>query len=338
MSLEKKQTTPRTRAKPSLPVQKIREQHERDGAVSYGFTRTPELADFLRLIIHYQDLQKLFHQRAIEIKKSMSVAEKRALKASGGIKLSAEEQREITDVVHHIKTRFEQLPPMRSILRASTREKDVGHGQDSLVYSQSKKDKYVYKYSHLKGTPERLAFVRKKYELLKQFLPEHILQSAFVIGERKNDFDPKELIKYEPLRDSIITIQRRVAGKTFSAMSKKEKDDPVVLEALRKAHQRYIMLKKLLNYACQQCGVPPKTLEAKLDVGQLSAADETSFSLEKAKDFKSPNVMYDTARQQVYFIDYGMDTWDEGKEKVMQYILSEDFKLTADQVLSLSSL
>lgn len=55
---------------------------------------------------------------------------------------------------------------------------------------------------------------------------------------------------------SIITLQRRIMGYDLQKMGKEEKNNPKFLMELKKAHQKYILLKMFISVIAEEIGLP----------------------------------------------------------------------------------
>ena len=68
-----------------------------------------------------------------------------------------------------------------------------------------------------------------------------------------------------------------------------------------------------------------ETLDAKLDIGHLSKYDNMDiFDPNLIEKFNTPNIMFDEKKQELYFIDFDMNEWNEDKEKVFQRMMTDD--------------
>lgn len=203
--------------------------------------------------------------------------------------------------------------------------KPTWRGADSHVYKHNT-DKYVFKYSvyDQDPSPEAVEYLRKKYTLLKKYLGEHIPQTVFFFGEYRKGFN-----KHKPhgsFSDAvrIITIQRRIKGKTFGEMTPRERSKPNVLRALRLAHSKYIKAKKVVEKCNAELKKRGFGVDLKLDLGAISDKsnlDDDNFIIEKCK---SPNIVYNEKEDKVYFIDFGRGFWSDDKEEVFNKIIKEN--------------
>jgi len=168
-------------------------------------------------------------------------------------------------------------------------------------------------------------YLRRKYALLKKYLGETIPQTRFVLGEVNH---PTRISKGIELVDipqkSIITLQRRVAGLDLQKMPREKKQNPRFLKELKKAHQKYILLKMFIVAISRELGLPENTLDVKMDLGPLSDMDR--FDIQDPTSIRkhliSPNIMWDG--KQIYFIDMDTGTWNSKKEKLYGYLMMPD--------------
>ncbi len=224
----------------------------------------------------------------------------------------------------------EHRTKMKSVLTDSKTEHGAGSGKDNLVFTSSPKSGLVYKYSVPKfaATPEAVEYLQKKYLILQKYMHNWIPKSYFVLGERDDKYgtaidEPGK--RSRKIRAVVITIQRKVHGRNFQEMTAAEKEDEMVVSQLFAAHAQYIALKKRVRAACIQLNLPEDTLDVKLDIGNLSS--ETSLDeidLSKLKAFDSPNIMFDTKKRRLQFIDFDMNYWNEQKEKVFRLLMQQE--------------
>lgn len=240
-----------------------------------------------------------------------------------------EEARELKAKIKNFKE--EQREKVQSVLSRSDRERFLKSGTDSSVFEYeldhpeaARLGNYVNKYSSpaYPAQPETVQYLQKKYQILRNFMKDLIPRSFFILGERRLPFKGIKTDDFRDKRTCAITIQRRVNGKTFADMTPEERSRPEVAAALAKAHGQYVDLKSRVAQACEHLGLPEDTMDVKLDIGHLSK-HKTSDEIdpEMLKSFDSPNVMYDEARQRIYFIDFGLGDWDPAKEQVFKYLM-----------------
>jgi hypothetical protein len=227
------------------------------------------------------------------------------------------------ELIHYFRNKINNCH--KSILSDSANEEQLPWrtGADSEVY-ESSNGKQVYKYSmpSYDANPETIEYLRHKYSLLKKFLGDYIPKTSFFLGERLTKFknkNPQNALKADV---RAVTIQKRVAGKTFKEMTPKERTDPKVIQALKEAHRKYIMAKQIIANSCELQGFDRKLLDIKLDIGYLSKKEhESVFTESKIETFGSPNVIYDEEKGQVFFFDYDLGDWDKNKQKVFDFIM-----------------
>ncbi len=94
---------------------------------------------------------------------------------------------------------------------------------------------------------------------------------------------------------SIITIQRRIPGSDLHKMPRETKGHPLFLKELKKAHQKYILLKMFIVAISRELGLPEDTLDVKMDLGPLSNMDRFDIQDPTSirKHLTSPNIMWD---------------------------------------------
>ncbi len=209
----------------------------------YKVALTEKDEEIFEVIRRYQELLLRTEQRAIDTKKGMTEAEKRKLRKIGGVR-TQEEKNELAALEEKIREYQKKTKSnLKSVLRRSILETAVGAGKDSKVVSDAQDSGYVFKYSNREATPEVVLYLRNKYAILKKFMRDCIPESRFILGERKNELEMEKIRNYTPQRMCAITLQRRVFGETFQNMTSKEKKTTDVIESLRIAHRKYIMLK-----------------------------------------------------------------------------------------------
>jgi hypothetical protein len=212
------------------------------------------------------------------------------------------------------------------VLANSDIETGVGAGKDNRVVSDG--GGYVFKYSveSYPPKPETVEYFVKKYKMLKKFLGNDIPDSHFILGERRVAFEKKKFHKgKQDNRLHAITIQRKVRGKTLSAMTPEERTRDDLIQQLKAAHTKYIDLKNRIQRATRHLGLPENTLDVKLDLGGLSKKDDLeSFDLEKIAEYSTPNIMYDEVSKKLYFIDFDMNEWNADKQKVYDLVMSDE--------------
>lgn len=238
------------------------------------------------------------------------------------LKEQSDEYQQVHRRIARARGRMEQ-----SILADSRWEIGVGEGKDNKVLTTPKrKNSYVFKYSRkdYPASPRTVEYLQKKYALLRKLMPDHIPKSGFIFGERETSLRPDLSNVESAKRKCAITIQRRVLGKTFREMTEEERLDPIVVQKLTAAHKEYFRAKKLVKKACEECNLPLNTLDIKLDIGLLSD-DESHPTCDESdiKRFKSPNVMFDPKTQEIMFIDFDMNDWNDQKEVVFQYLMNQ---------------
>lgn len=274
----------------------------------------------------YSDLA----QKAIAFKTGKSpeaLRNHRLAKESGLLPIEREEMAQLLEKMRKYKQ--DQRAGMKSILKISANEHQIGAGKDNIVYASNKEHSHaVEKYSiaSFVPTPETIEYLQKKYAMLRRFLGKWIPKSAFVLGERRTTFDQKKAANAQPDNYlSVITIQRRIQGATFQTMDPNEKLEGSVMKDLQEAHKYYVALKHLVVAKCLECGLPENTLDVKLDIGHLSKEENLDeFDPKKVRFFTSPNIMYDKKRKGIFFIDFDMNNWNKDKEQVFQKVMAVD--------------
>ena len=287
----------------------------------YVFTETNEqyqrwIEDYMALFVKAQSGDAL--------KATMTPEQKRNF--SGTLSLEEKEaMRRIREKIIDYKS--SQLKKEQSVLSHSVSQQFIGAGKDNTVY-KSNKGEYVTKYSARKesGNPETVEYLRKKYQILKKYMGDYIPDSKFIFGEIrtpmvKNKIDQR-ILNNGDVREVAITIQRKVQGRDFSQMSEKEKQDPRLIASLKKGFGLYWQMKDALLAVTQDLGKDSRVMDVTLELGALSAEPNSDeFDQEKAIHFNSPNVMWDEEKQQIYFIDFDMNTWNPDKEAVYQAMM-----------------
>lgn len=241
--------------------------------------------------------------------------------------LTDEDKREMAQLLREVTDyKAEQHQKIKSVLASSVVEESVGAGKDNRVVTSN--EGYVYKYSveSYEPTPQTVEYLIKKYTMLKKFLGKYIPKSSFILGERRIAFDKKRFHKTKAdNRTHVITMQRKVSGKTISQMTPDERERPELLLQLKEAHATYIQLKERLRKATERLKLPENTLDVKLDLGGLSKKDDLSaFDAEKIREYSTPNIMYDEDKEQLYFIDFDMNEWTADKQKIYDLVMSDE--------------
>lgn len=207
----------------------------------------------------------------------------------------------------------------------------IGHGKDSNVFAYpGKHDKFIYKETAQEGTlseakPENIVYLRRKYALLKKYLGDIIPQTRFVYGEVNH---PTKIANgVEPVdipQKSVITLQRRIHGRDLQKIGKEEKANPIFLNALKKAHQKYILLKMFIASISRELGLPENTLDVKMDLGPLSDMDRFDIQDPTSirKHLTSPNIMWDGKK--ISFVDMDTGDWNDTKEELYGYLMMPD--------------
>ncbi len=224
---------------------------------------------------------------------------------------------------------------------ASWNDKKFDNGKDNTVFvfgnGETKHAKYVYK----EGIPEKsetgtgyekmdgknLRYLQNKYRLLRMYLGEIIPRSAFVLGEtsRKRTLVPG-LPGTDEVRQTVITIQKRIRGKNLQKMTLEEKLDKDFLVQLQKAHRQYVLLRIFVQTIADEMSLPIDTVDTKMDLGRLSNVDQIDIqnTVSMKEMLKSPNIMYDGER--VYFIDLDQGKWNDLKEFLYQKLRSPEIR------------
>lgn len=206
------------------------------------------------------------------------------------------------------------------------KDKWIWKWKDSKVYQSSKLENYIYKESH--SQENNLEYLKNKYLILKKYLWEIIPDSYFVYGELEGLILGNQCSEF---KKKLITIQKKVKWKDLSKLSFEEKKDEKLLENLKNAHKKYILLKYFLNSRIKELWLNEKTLDLQLDLWALS--DKDSFLQDDVfflkNKLKSPNIMRDG--KQIYFIDFWSWVWNEEKQKVFDYMMSDEvYKMRID--------
>lgn len=230
--------------------------------------------------------------------------------------------------IQHIKQELDRLNNwdywFKNVLSKSSQSDNmIWSWQDSHVYWLW--TKYVYK-EWKEWNEKNIEYLRKKYLLLKRFLWNIIPKSYFVYGESLDKVNMKWMWKYRKFSRKSITVQRKIDGKNAQQMTQEEKNNPLFLLELEKAHKKYILLKFLLQSVCQELWFAKKTLDSQLDLWPISKMDSLhieSIDFIEAK-ITSPNIMWDEATNTISFIDFWYWEWDEEKEAIFQEMLKDD--------------
>lgn len=235
-----------------------------------------------------------------------------------------------------------------SVIRLSEREKEKragkDGGKDSKVYIY---DRYVVKYLRDPNAASEATkeFYVKKYQLLKKLLGKYIPRSWFFLGERMGKGGKKQ--------DAVITIQKRIHGKTFQELHREgffngdlvdyfvsilnktpikdllkkieslddnelySKKKLLILAKLVLANKDYHDAKNYFNTTKKLRNIEDSQDVFKMDIGGLSDQKITKLPVEKERDvllgFKSPNVILDPD-DEIFFIDFDLGFWNEDLE------------------------
>lgn len=195
--------------------------------------------------------------------------------------------------------------------------------QDSHVYKLWRQ--YVYKEGK-EWNEKNLEYLRKKYLLLKKFLWNVIPKSYFIYWESIDTVNMKWMEKYKKFSKKSITIQRRIDWTNAQQMSQEDKNNPIFLEKLEKAHKKYILLKFLIQSVCSEFWFSKKSLDSQLDLWPISKIDSLHIdNIDFIENYiNSPNIMWDSQNANIYFIDFGSWEWDEEKEIIFNKMLSDN--------------
>lgn len=191
--------------------------------------------------------------------------------------------------------------------------------KDSTVFSSNNKN-YIYKEAFKWGFDEFL-YVKNKYLILKKYLWDVIPKSYFIYWESYNwklDWIKKWF------EEKVFTIQQRVKWKDLSKLTFEEKKEIILLEKLKNAHKKYILLKYFLASRLKELWFSENIMDLQLDLGDLSNKDSfPQEDIDFLKDkLKSPNIMRDW--ENIFFIDFGSWVWDEQKQKIFDYMMRDD--------------
>jgi hypothetical protein len=243
--------------------------------------------------------------------------------------ISPDERTEMRSIRKQLSAyKSEQRGKLQSVLASSDHEEQLAYGQDNVVHINTESpDRFVTKYSSktYPAKPATVTYMRNKYALLKRYMTPYIAQSGFFLGERRNEFERKgeQPLPLKDNRLALITVQRRVQGKTMKQMTVDERKNPTLLAQLRDAHGRYVLLKRQLREEAVSLGLPPETLDAKLDLGRLSKSEQDdTIDEDKLHELDSPNIMFDDKTGRLLFIDFGMGDWNEEKQEVYHAIMT----------------
>lgn len=291
-----------------------------EGIQRYSIARTDADNEAQRLHARYANLRRKDAQAA-EVRKSLSQEERKNFQ---GV-LSLSERQESKRLKQQLLLLKDVLnKELQSVLQLSGGEEELDSGKDNNVFVIPNK-RYVTKYStsNYQAMPETVEYLQKKYQVLQKYLSPFIPRSRFVLGERRVPVELKQAHKTTSLfRDAAVTIQQRIHGKTFQAMTLEEKSRPEVLASLQTAHAQYMDLKRRVANTALALGLPEDTMDVKLDIGHLSKYENVDiFDPERVREFMSPNIMYDEQRGQIFFIDFDMNEWNEEKECVFQELM-----------------
>ena len=227
----------------------------------------------------------------------------------------------------------------KNILKKSKRDDTmIGHWKDSNVFPLGEK-KFIYKESaqqesNQEASSEHVMYLRRKYEILRKYLDSLIPQSRFVLWEVNH---PTRIVKGMEMVDipqkSIITLQRRIMGYDLQKMGKEEKNNPKFLMELKKAHQKYILLKMFISVIAEEIGLPWNTFDIKMDLWPLSDMDRFDIQdpTSVEKNLTSPNIMWDGAN--IFFVDMDTGIWDDEKEKLYAYLMMPDVIQRWDEMM-----
>lgn len=223
--------------------------------------------------------------------------------------------------------------PRQNVVKVSQRVHTIlSHGKDSNVYDIE--NWYVMKKSTLEASKENLEYFQHKYMILKYFLWDIIPKSYFILWDAKEKFSIERNFKNSDLniiKTKIITLQRKIKGKTLQDMSLEEKKDPVFLQKLQQAHKRYILLKIFLQKF--QSNIPKNDqIDIKLDIGWLSDLDSfPTDDMRYEKYLNSPNIMWDG--EKIYFIDFDFWEWNSSKQSIYEKFVTPENKRDFEKFL-----
>jgi hypothetical protein len=221
----------------------------------------------------------------------------------------------------------------------------IGRGQDNVVAPISSDPDVVVKWNHdykesslsPKYVYDRVLYKKRKYEMLKLFLPEFIPKTNFIVGNKGDGFK---------IKMKEYTIQERVPQVTISQLTQEE------LSNERFRYNLYLLLLKLsniydvVNYVNSYVEVDGK-IDVRLDLGGLSRSAEEKelpnygdFNLEfiDNKNFcKSPNLLVDPSTYNIYCIDFGRGIWNDKKEEAYEKVLDLSKSENIKQIIDLSN-
>lgn len=223
--------------------------------------------------------------------------------------------------------------PEQNILKVSRKVHQVlSHGKDNNVYDIE--NGYVMKKSTQEAGTHTLEYFKHKYKILRYFLWDLIPKSYFILWDTKEKFSLQRDFKNSDLsiiKTKIITLQRKIKGKTLQDMTLEEKKNPVFLQKLSEAHQRYILLKLFLQKF--QNDLPKSDqIDIKLDIWWLSDLDSfPTDDMRYEKYLNSPNIMWDG--EKISFIDFDFWEWSPSKQAVYEKFLTPENKQNFENFL-----
>lgn len=254
--------------------------------------------------------------------------------------INPEDKEEMKKIKRILQEEQQKWGRWKNILGFSSwNDERIGHGKDNTVFifwdGEDSMGSYVYKEAippkdengkdYKEMTGKNLRYLQRKYALLRKFLWATIPQSVFILWDTsRKDWPASGLPNMDNARQTTITIQRRIRGKTLKEMSPQEKKNIEFLSALQKAHRQYVLLKIFIQTIAEEQWFAGDTLDVKMDLWRLSDMETLDINNPNTikEGLKSPNIMYDG--KNIYFIDFDQGEWTEQKELLFTYLLSDE--------------
>lgn len=310
---------------------KLHKRHE-NGVSEYKFVEQKRDAAMQEVLDRYNNLFAKAKQ-ADSVRKHLTPEQRKEYRGT----LTDSEKKEMKRLQSYIATyQANTRRRYQSVVSFSKRDEMIGHGQDSHVFISDEHTTDVVKYSvpSYRVNDRTVEYLKKKYSILQKYLAPFIPTSRFVLGERRVSIDTTNLSAQELTRKTAVTLQKRIQGMTFQEMTVEQRMRPEVLNSLRKAHRLYIALKEFLREEALKLGLSEDTLDVKLDIGHLSKYELAGdIDEDLVMKFASPNIMYDERKQQIFFIDFDLNDWNQQKEKVYLEVMKESAKKRFEALL-----
>ncbi|MBD3280491.1 hypothetical protein GF389_03120 [Candidatus Dojkabacteria bacterium] len=194
----------------------------------------------------------------------------------------------------------------------------VGRGKDSVVMAlRADPDNWVVKFNHdCEGDMFALTkYLKRKYEILQAFIPQHIPKSHFVLGN-KDDGDSRKTKAY--------TVQQRIHGLKIGELSPEQIEDERFIRNLHSLVRGLHIMHTTVSQLNE--GLDPYAqVDTILDLGGLSkqARITDTVDLYDLTDSirNSPNIMVDPESLQLYCVDFGRGYWNEEKEETFNRLM-----------------